>query len=423
MANADAADAVEEALLSLPPNRRHISFRFTVEFSIKMSSQTADHAEGAREVDTAGLSKRLESKRDILQARSLANVLVVLRRRLGELDKAPHTHEDLQHFRKVLDDIDARWRDAEGTFAGRLASADPKTASLCSRLFNECYDLLEGMQHTAAEMPAELKDVHRRLVALEVQLARMQADPDHTLAEVLPLQQQLDEIDAERLSKGGSFASGTDDGLPGEHVCGEALNHCYELLAGCVRSAEDISPEMKDVYDRLRAAKNALRKLMGKRHHTVEDLQHWQGVLEGIDAERVDGVFCGNLEEGIVPHGQAAASKLLDDCYDLIEKLTDTAENMPPDMRTIFVQLEQHRHDLEGMLRRQRTLAEVKAMQEKLDAIDDERQAHAGIFAQRASEQGRAPPGQAVCSALLNHNYRMLHDLYADLAALEAAEQ
>ncbi len=25
----------------------------------------------------------------------------------------------------------------------------------------------------------------------------------------------------------------------------QALNHCYELLAGCVRSAEDISPEMK----------------------------------------------------------------------------------------------------------------------------------------------------------------------------------
>ncbi len=51
------------------PTCRHISFKLTLKFSIKMSSQTADHAEGAREVDTAGLSKRLESKRDILQAR------------------------------------------------------------------------------------------------------------------------------------------------------------------------------------------------------------------------------------------------------------------------------------------------------------------------------------------------------------------
>lgn len=116
-----------------------------------------------------------------------------------------------------------------------------------------------------------------------------------------------------------------------------------------------------------------------EQHHTVEDLRHWQAVLEGIDAGRVDGVFCGNLEaspaapfpltgpalcllswaekcvlvceqtvwsamaaarragapgqarlcclllhvvspapwlqKGIVPHGQAAAAKLLDECY------------------------------------------------------------------------------------------------------------
>lgn len=38
----------------------------------------------------------------------------------------------------------------------------------------------------------------RRLVGLQAQLARMQADADHTLAEVLPLQHALDEIDAER---------------------------------------------------------------------------------------------------------------------------------------------------------------------------------------------------------------------------------
>lgn len=177
----------------------------------------------------------------------------------------------------------------------------------------------------------------------------MQADADHTLAEVLPLLEQLDEIDAERwvvasclwfydersfpgssrscctqplcpyawadrptmplacsrslcrrLSKGGSFASGTDTAQPGEAVCNEVrpasfqlgprshagctaqsassgccsvhaacvvcmpscadaqplhpafvfqlmqvLNHCYELLAACVRGAEDVSVEMK----------------------------------------------------------------------------------------------------------------------------------------------------------------------------------
>lgn len=53
------------------------------------------------------------------------------------------THDVLMRNRytvqHILDDIDGRWRDVEGTFAGRLAAADPKTASLCSRLFNECF--------------------------------------------------------------------------------------------------------------------------------------------------------------------------------------------------------------------------------------------------------------------------------------------
>lgn len=379
-----------------------------------------EQAPGALQVDSSALPKRLESRRQALQARSLANTLNVVRRRLAQLQgERAHTKEDLAHFKKVLDDIDARWRDEEGTFAGKLAAADAKTAGLCSRLFNECYDMLEAMQHSVVEMPPELRDMHGRLLTLQAQLAKMQADADHTLAEVLPLQEQLDEIDAERLSKGGSFASGTDTAPPGEAVCNEVLNHCYELLAVCVRGAEDVSPEMKEVYDQLRGAKNALRKLLGKRHHTGEDLRHYQQLLERIDGARVEGVFCGNLEKGIIPHGQAAAAKLLDECYDLIEKLADSAEDMPAEMKAIHGQLEEYRHELEGMMRRQRTHEELRAIQDKLDAIDDERTAHAGVFAHQPGET-EPPPGQAVCSALLNHCYRLLHDLMADLAAAEA---
>lgn len=46
--------------------------------------------------------------------------------------------------------------------------------------------------------------------------------------------------------------------------------------------------------------------------------------------------------------------------------------------------------------------------------MDDQRAAHAGVFAARPLSR-EAPPGQAVCSSLLNLCYRQLHDLYADL--------
>jgi hypothetical protein len=51
-------------------------------------------------------------------------------------------------------------------------------------------------------------------VSLQQKLAVMQADPDHTLAEVLPLQEQLDMIDAERWA-GGQVAGGWAGALAG----------------------------------------------------------------------------------------------------------------------------------------------------------------------------------------------------------------
>lgn len=111
---------------------------------------------------------------------------------------------------------------------------------------------------------------------LQPDVTCLQADADHTLAEVLPLQEQLDEIDAERwvcfagcsldsvfvlgtvtmeadmqlltnphitadlcyhpcrrLSKGGSFASGTDTAQPGEAVCNEVSPTGFQLRPCC----------------------------------------------------------------------------------------------------------------------------------------------------------------------------------------------
>lgn len=114
----------------------------------------------------------------------------------------------------------------------------------------------------AADLPAGLSAVHpQRLMRRALQLL------------------------LRRLSKSAYFASGTDTAAPGENACNEVggwvgeeqvgagcllqrraqsscaappcptparrhnatqvLNHCYELLAACVRGAEDVSPEMR----------------------------------------------------------------------------------------------------------------------------------------------------------------------------------
>ncbi len=54
------------------------------------------------------------------------------------------------------------------------------------------------MQDTAEALPDALRPMHARLVGLHRRLQRMQQQRDHTLQEVVPLQAELDEVDAER---------------------------------------------------------------------------------------------------------------------------------------------------------------------------------------------------------------------------------
>lgn len=57
-------------------------------------------------------------------------------------------------------------------------------------------------------------------------------------------------------------------------------------------------------------------------------------------------------------------------------------------------------------------------MQADLDAIDNERAAHGGVFGGGAAgEVGgiKAPPGQVVCAHLLEECYKLLHGLKGDL--------
>eukprot|EP00887_Chlorella_sp_A99_P004896 scaffold4.g4896.t1 len=376
-------------------------------------------AETAQEQVQPAPRIRLEDQRTVLRARSLANVLNVIKRRLQALQKhGTFTKEDGQHFNHMLEEIDGEWRDTSGTFAGVLSDA------VVSRLFNECWDLLDLNDSTAVAMAPEVEDIHGRLLELRRRVLAVASDPQHTLAEAVELQ----------------APEAREPQAPGVTVCNELLNTCYETLAECLRTAQDVGPEMAGVYDRLRGVKNALRRLAGKRKHTLEDLQHYQGMLAAIDGARKNGVFCG--DGGHIPHGQAAAAELLQECYDLVEQLADTATDMDPELRALHGRLEALRHALEAAAAREGPPGE------ELNDIDDQRAAHAGVFAFRplsreipAGQASQRPPlapmrclvavrppaavaecpPAAVCSSLLNLCYRELHDLY--MSALQEQEQ
>ncbi|GAB4818222.1 hypothetical protein N2152v2_005268 [Parachlorella kessleri] len=372
----------------------------------------------------SGLPVEVEDGRPALQARSMANALKLCKRKLHQLREGQlWTKEDVEHYQQALDllasdynSLDPPSSGAEGKVAEVVS--DNKAYQACQQLLEDCQELLREMRASCEALPQALAPLYDRLVGLRRRLQRMEQRGDHALQEVLPLQAQLDEVDADRVSRGS--VSGEPGSQAGEHVCEELLNQCYDLLASCLRTANDIPPEMQRTYGQLRHIKNSLRRLSNSEHHTVEELQHYQAQLERLDARGL-GVAkkrdTGGTREGPVPpqdrppsaagqlRGLEAAAKLLEECYDLVEGLMNSAVGMVPEVKAMHHKLEAYRHQLERLSQRLHTFQELLDIQVALNAVDDDRQAHAGVFSGHASS-GRA------CSALLNHCYRMLHELY-----------
>lgn len=321
------------------------------------------------------------------------------------------TVEDVKHYKTLLDDIDDRWR-KDDVFAQEVALVDQKTADLCSALFNQCYDMLEGLSRTVRQMPPEVAAIQARLLELRNRLLDMKKR-EHTFNELLSIQAELDEIDTDRINNNGVFGGPAEAGtIPaGQAVCSELLNQGYELIADLTTDALDMAPEVRSVCNNLSGIRNALARMLRDGGHTHEDVRHYQNMLDAIDSKRVNGVFCGDLATGKVPEGQAVASELLAQCYRLVERLLASAADMPPEMERIHHALLKHHQHLHGLRRKPHTTDDIRRIQGQLDVIDSERMANDGIF-EGSLKEGRVPPGQALLSKLLHDCYREVELLY-----------
>ena len=171
-----------------------------------------------------------------------------------------------------------------------------------------------------------------------------------------------------------------------------------------------------------------------------EDLEHIREELRCIDDAREahDGVFGGHIDKEdpsatVIPPGQAECSDELAACYAVVTKLKDMpASAMPASTQELLRQLTGVRAFLEKAIDAKDVTYEVRRLNAQavvhaaptdslrvaplqdiqrhggmLDAIDNERQAHGGIFVGDLKE-GRIPPGQAVLSGLLARCYDLL---------------
>eukprot|EP00884_Botryococcus_braunii_P022291 jgi/Botrbrau1/8746/Bobra.0090s0020.1 len=367
------------------------------------------------EGSSTDMARELDESWVVVKASSLSNVLQSIKGRvLALLHGRSHTKEDAAQYKEMLHEIKDRWT-KDGIFAHAVKEVDPELQLRSATLFTECQDVVDNLENSAqAEMPEQVRSIYEKLQATKGRLQEMKKGQS-SLESVQEIQNELDAIDRARLANGGVFGGNADNVPPGQAACSELLNQCYDLVAEVVATAAEPPPAMREVLSNLAGIKAAMIRLKEQGPHTAEDVAHYQGMLDAIDNRRKDGIFCGDLASGEIPAGQAQASALLARCYELVQDLLGSAQEMPDEVSAIYKRLSKIFSDLTAIrLRSSHTTDVVKPLQWALDEIDSAR--NNGVF---GGDLSNIPPGQAVCSNLLNSNYRLVYILNSTATDVE----
>ncbi|KAI8336654.1 hypothetical protein BC941DRAFT_427674 [Chlamydoabsidia padenii] len=281
---------------------------------------------------------------------------------------------------------------------------------LLKKKYNKSKDALDSLLATIREVAPELKPLQDDLVELRRQLALVAQRPCGFKAnDIYPFQEKLRQIDnkkSELFPKDGTVPKG-------QALIFGLLEQLYEETHDLIASTDNISDSLKPIADRLKEIKGQLERLALTHRWTLRetDLYTFQLQLQEIEKLRHNGKFRDPKQDN-VPDGQALINFLLRGCYRLITKML--SENVPVSeaIMPIHNQLSTVRRCLLEVMKwgKPDSARDLYPYQLKLASIDNMRQN--GIF---YDDEGNIPEGQAICVALLNECYDMLHDLMATL--------
>ncbi|GJP41318.1 hypothetical protein CLOM_g982 [Closterium sp. NIES-68] len=257
------------------------------------------------------------------------------------------------------------------------------------------------------KMTEEVLSIYTNLVGIRDKLKAMKEAPkQHSQEEVHHFQQMLDAIDSRR--KDGIFAGSLKSGVPeGQALCLDVLDESYDLVSELMAAAPELSPEIRQTYTMLAGIKNKLIRLKASRSYALDDVHHYQLMVDAIDAGRKDGIFGGDVNH--IPSGQAQCANILFQVYELLRQLLNSAPEMNPQMRGIYSHLVGIRRKLSDMRQHnvRHASEDLHVYQVQLDAIDKDRED--GIFG--GSLSTKVPAGQALCSTLLAQCYKLVEEL------------
>ncbi|KAG0171104.1 hypothetical protein DFQ30_001531 [Apophysomyces sp. BC1015] len=311
----------------------------------------------------------------------------------------------------ILIEIEDRLKDVEKII---FADADRPDVSRCfldllKKKLARCKEALNSLLSTIHEVSPELKPLHEELVTLRRELAIVASRPQGFSAkDIYPFQDKLRHID-QYLPKDTSKGQALIVGL---------LEHLYEETHDLIASTDNISESLMPIADRLKDIKAQLERLALTHRWTLRetDLYTFQArlyaklQLQEIEKLRQNGKF--RDAQSNVPDGQALINFLLRGCYRLMSKML--SENVPVSeaLMPVHNQLSTVRRCLVEVTKwgKPDSARDLYPYQMKLASIDNMRVN--GIF---YDDEGNIPEGQAICTALLNECYDILHDFMATI--------
>ncbi|KAI8890689.1 hypothetical protein K501DRAFT_236285 [Backusella circina FSU 941] len=276
---------------------------------------------------------------------------------------------------------------------------------LLKHKYDRCKETLESLLLSTQDVSPTLKPLQESLVGLRRDLALVAQNPaGFNASDIREIQEKVRKLDN---SKTELFQSNPK----GKALIEGLLEQLYEETQDLMASRNSVSESLVPIVDRLKQIKGQLERLALTHRWTLRetDLYTYHLQLQDVEKLRQDGKF-RDSESDVIPEGQAVVNFFLRGCYRIMAKML--SENVPvaEALMPVHNQLSTVRRCLVEVTKwgKPDSVRDLYPYQMKLASIDNMRVN--GTF---CDEDGNIPEGQAICIALLNECYDILHELIA----------
>ncbi|KIM95159.1 hypothetical protein OIDMADRAFT_148832 [Oidiodendron maius Zn] len=244
-----------------------------------------------------------------------------------------YSAKDLDHVSGTIQNLRQIVRNAE-------ASYSPKLLTLLSNRLDVCQSLLTNLLVRLGRLEDGLPAIHEKLISILRSISLANTRSKFSSSEVQKLQDQLKEVDAQKVN--GNFVTESGEVPVGNQEVCDLLNRCL-MWSNLVLSRKGEFPEaFQPTYKILVEIRNRLEKLSLTQAWSLRetDLYDFQRQLDKIDESRIGGNFVdgeGNFAELYV---QRTLLYLLRRSYGYIYYLMVSSEPVSEALLPVYNQLQ-----------------------------------------------------------------------------------